>query len=81
MKKSSAPLVGQSRVQLGLFPMHIAVHPTALHSEHSLTAINCRFDNFTIVRCSWIDGDPPLERIKLAHALISAHAHYLVTSL
>src|SRR5690349_15731458 len=51
------------------------------HDENSVASRDSALDDLPVVGRSRDDGDAPLECVELPHALLAAHANYLVTSI
>ena len=55
--------------------------PRDEHDEHPVAPRDRALDDLAVVRRSRNDGDAPLERIELPHALLAAHADHLVAAI
>jgi hypothetical protein len=55
--------------------------PRDQHDEHAVAPRDRPLDDLGVVRRSRNDGDAPLERVELPHALLPAHADHLVAAI
>src|SRR4051794_36269769 len=49
--------------------------------QHPVAPFDGALDDLAVVRRPGDDGDAPLERVELPHALLATHAHHLVSAI